>query len=300
MQRERRSVDLDWGPVSYLTWGDHTGCPCPTVVLLHGGGVDSASLSWGSLGAALADASYHVIVPDHPGYGESPLPPWPAGQDRLVAYVGEFLDALGLEMVVLGGLSLGGGLTLGYTLEHPERVEGAILMGSYGLADHQYAGPAAGAAHALSWALVRTGAMGRILRGAAADRRLMKASLREIIRTPERLTPALVDEVIAAATRPGAMTSFEQWQRDQITWGRLRTNYAPRLGEVTVPTLVVHGTRDSGVPVSFARQAVRRLPNATACIVEGAGHWVQRDRPDVVEPAVLEFMNRLPRAGVSS
>lgn len=294
MRPERNTVDLGWGQVSYLTWGEHTGCPCPTVVLLHGGGVDNASLSWGSLGATLADAAYHVVAPDHPGYGESALAPWEATQERLVDYVGEFLDALGLGTVTLGGLSLGGGLTLGYTLAHPERVDGAMLFGSYGLAEHQFGGVAAKPANLLSWALVRTGGMGRIMRGAAGNERLMRMSLGDIVRSPGRLTPELVDEVLAEASKPDAFTAFGQWQRDQILPTRLRTNYADRLGGITTPTLVVHGTRDSGVPVAYARDAARRLPNATSCIVEGAGHWVQRDRPDLVEPAVLEFLTTLP------
>ena len=86
---------------------------------------------------------------------------------------------------------------------------------------------------------------------------------------------------------------FEQWQRDQILPGRLRTNYAPRLGDLRTPTLVVHGTHDSGVPVDQARAASRALPDATLLVVRGAGHWVQRDRPEVVIPAVMEFLRRV-------
>ena len=41
-------------------------------------------------------------------------------------------------------------------------------------------------------------------------------------------------------------------------------------------------------------ELVVRLPDATLLVVEGAGHWVQRDRPDRVVPAVLEFLRRVP------
>ncbi|CQD24966.1 alpha/beta hydrolase [Mycolicibacterium conceptionense] len=60
----RSSVDLPCGSVSYLTWAPDLAAPA--VVLLHGGGVDNASLSWGGIGPRLAEAGYRVIAPDHP------------------------------------------------------------------------------------------------------------------------------------------------------------------------------------------------------------------------------------------
>lgn len=294
MRPERTTIDLGWGPVSYLAWRPDAAGQAPAVVLLHGGGADNAWLSWGGLGAALADAGHRVYAPDHPGYGESPLPPWPHTQERLVAHVGTFLDALGLDRVTLGGLSMGGGMALGFTLDHPDRVCGLMLFGSYGLADHQYGGLAAMPAQALSWVAVRTGAMSTIMRRSARNRPLMRASLRSIVRNPAECTPELFDAVMAEVERPDAFTAFEQWQRDQILPGRLRTNYAPRLGEVRTPTLVVHGTHDSGVPVAYAKAAAKALPDATLLVVDGAGHWVQRDRPERVTPAVREFLRRVP------
>ena len=149
-------------------------------------------------------------------------------------------------------------------------------------------------AQALSWVAVRTGAMSTIMRRSARNRPLMRASLRSIVRNPAECTPELFDAVMAEVERPNAFTAFEQWQRDQILPGRLRTNYAPRLGEVRTPTLVVHGTHDSGVPVAYAKAAAKALPDATLLVVDGAGHWVQRDRPERVVPAVREFLRRVP------
>ncbi len=293
MRPERTTIELGFGPVSYLTWHPDAARSAPPVVLLHGGGLDNAWLSWDGLGSALANAGHRVIAPDHPGYGESPLPSWPATQERLVAYVGEFLDALGLDEVTLGGLSLGGGMALGCALDHPDRVRGLMLFGSYGLADHQFGGLLACPAQWLSWATLRTGLMRRSMDAYARNRRLLTSSLRGIIRNPASLTPDLVDAVVAEAARPNAFEAFEQWQRDQILPGRLRTNYSGRLGEIRTPTLVVHGTHDSGVPVKRARGAARALPGATLLVVRGAGHWVQRDRPDRVIPAVTEFLRRV-------
>nr|WP_269779024.1 alpha/beta hydrolase [Propioniciclava soli] len=260
--------------------------------MLHGGGLDNALLSWEPLGEALAAAGHRVVAPDHPGFGHSALPPWRVGQERLVTYVGEFLDALGLGRVVLGGISMGGGMSLGFALEHPGRVAGLLLFGSYGLADRQTSGPWAGPVQWLSWVSVRTGALGVVTGAYLRNRRLLVSSLRGIVRNPAELTPELVDAVAAEAARPDAFVAFGQWQRDQVLPGRLRTSYAARLAEIRTAVLLVHGERDSGVPLASVREAAERLPDARLLVVKDAGHWVQRDRPDLVIPAVTEFLNR--------
>lgn len=287
----RHDVPFAWGRVSVLEWGPATGGP--TLLLLHGGGVDNASLSWGDLGARLGAAGVRVVAPDHPGYGRSPLPPWQASQERLVTYVGELVDALGLQTYVVGGLSLGGGMAIGHTLDRPGRVAGLVLLGTYGIMPRMGEGTAAPLTQLLAWAMMRTGLMLPLMRSYSTPNRMTKA-LAQIVRDPARRTQELVAEVVAAAGRPDAMTSFAQWQLDQGRWNRLRTDYTPVLPRLGCPVLVVHGDHDTGVPVARARTAAALLPDATLVVVDGAGHWVQRDAPDLTYDAVTAFLDRLP------
>ncbi len=293
MEPVRKTVEFAWGEVSALEWLPADRAKSD-ILLLHGGGVDCAELSWGRIGPALAAAGYRVLAPDHPGYGTSPRAPWTATQERLVEYVGELVDALGLRDYVVGGLSLGGGMTIGHVLAHPSQVRGAILMGSYGLMDHQFEGPFKWPAHLLTWAMLRTGVLRRLTWSYAKDRKKMDSGLRAIVRNPEERTTELLDAVMAQAQRPDAGVAFEQWQFDQFGWRKARTNYSDRLREITAPVLIVHGERDTGVPVNCARAAARTIPDARLLVVPDAGHWVQRDRPATVVPAVLEFLAELP------
>jgi len=286
----RSTLELPSGTVSYLDFrpDDPAFRAAGTVVLLHGGGTDSAELSWGEIGPRLAAGGFRVVAPDHPGCGESPLPTWRVTQQRLVAYVGEFVDALGLESYAIGGLSLGGALTIGHVLDRPERATAAMLLDSYGLMPRL-----AGGRHLLAWAMQRTGALDVATRWMATNRTALTWSLKSLIRDPARRTPELISEIISAARQPG-FTAFEQWQRDEMLWNRLKTDYTTRLASFPCPALIIHGDRDTGVPVARARAAAALIPHAELKVVAGAGHWVQRDQPDVVIAAMLDFLRRLP------
>lgn len=285
----RRPLQLPWGEMSCLCWEPPEHDAAGNVLLLHGGGLDSASLSWGEAGEALAAGGYRVVAPDLPGFGQSAAAPWAYTQERLVELVGEIVDALAWDAPVIGGLSMGGGMALGYGLSGaPTR--GLMLLGSYGLMDRQVEGPLGGAVHLLTWGLLRTGALDALTRLDLRNRRLMASSLTGLLRNPEQRTDALLDEVLAAGRLGTNLAAFGQWQRDQYGPTKARTNYTARLPALRVPVLLIHGSRDAGVPVARARLAAELLPDARLVVVEGAGHWVQRDRPDVALPAMLAFL----------
>ncbi len=289
----RRLLRFPWGQLSCLCWEPAAHDPASNVLLLHGGGLDSASLSWGQTGPALAAAGYRVVAPDLPGFGSSPAAPWGYTQELLVELVGEIIAALSWETPVVGGLSMGGGMALGYGLGRGD-VRGLMLLGCYGLMDRQVEGPLSPAVHLLTWGLLRTGALDAVTRRYLNSRRLMASSLNGLIRNPAQRTDALLDEVLAAGRLGTNLTAFGQWQRDQFGPTKARTNYTAALPGLHVPVLIIHGSRDSGVPVARARAAAHLLPDAHLVVVDNAGHWVQRDRPDLVIPAMLAFLADLP------
>ncbi|WP_083587083.1 alpha/beta fold hydrolase [Agrococcus sp. Marseille-P2731] len=298
---DRRTVALPWGDVSYLEWQPGTppsGSPrpaagAPTVLLLHGGGLDSALLSWGGIGGELAAAGHRVIAPDHPGYGASTRAPWRASQDRLLGYVAALIDALQLEHYVIGGLSLGGGLAIGHALGHPQRVAGLMLLGSYGLMRTIVPGRLAAPVQLLSWLSTRAGLLALGTRATLRSRALLDASLRPVVRDPAQRTPELLDAILAEGRRGTGIEVFAEWQRAEVGLRTQTTRYSERVGELAMPVLIVHGQHDSGVPLAAARAAADTIPDAQLLVVPEAGHWVQRDRPDVVVPAMQRYLRRL-------
>ena len=281
-QGQQETVSLPGGyEVNTYLFGGKKGKP---VVLLHGGGVDSAMLSWRDTVPALVEAGFQVYLPDWPGYGSSPPPPKPFTQELLIEVTTGLLEAWGLKEASLAGISMGGGAALGFTLAHPERVEKLILIGTYGLQDKT-------SAHFFSVLLVKLPLVNNLFYAMVRSSRWMiRETMKTIIRNPASLTEALIDEAVVALRNPNAGKMFAQFQRDEARWTGVKTCYVPRLGEIKVPTLIVHGTADIGVPVKYAREAAGRIPNAKLHIIEGAGHWTQRDYPEEVNRVMVDFL----------
>src|SRR5436190_7414676 len=120
---------------TYRVAGDHdihlkeTGSG-PAVVFLHGSGPGASGLSnFRQNIDAFVAAGYRVILPDLIGYGASSKP---EGLDySLQLFTDTTYDALrqhGIEQAILVGNSLGGGIALQMTLDHPEFADKLVLM----------------------------------------------------------------------------------------------------------------------------------------------------------------------------
>lgn len=254
----------------------------PSVVLLHGGGIDSASLSWRLALEALAPY-YRVYAPDLPGYGFSDKPALAYTTEFFIEFAQKLLDALQLSRVSLIGLSMGGAIALGVALRAPERIEKLVLVDSYGLQERFHA-------HLLVWALTRWPALQEIaVLPIRYSRMLLRWGMRILTGNPSFITPELVEEVAQWARHPQARRAFAYWLRDEIRWDRVKTSFLGELGRIEAPVLLVHGEHDRVVPLEAARRAQRLFKNARLCVIPHCGHWAPRERPDEVHKAILEF-----------
>ena len=276
---ENRWVEVDGLRIHYLTGGNGN----TPVLLLHGGGYDSASLSYKH---AIGPISEHhrVFAPDWPGYGQSDKPMMEYTTEYYVGFLGRLMDALGLEKVSLVGISMGGAISLGFSLRSPQRVERLVLVDSHGLGGEVPGGAA-------SYALVRLPLLNRLVWAALKrSRKMVEQSLHTVFYHPGAVTENLVNEVYQLVKEPGTGHAWRSWQENEIGREGLRTNYVDRLHELAVPTLILHGAEDKYVPVSWARRAHTLIEDSELHVFPQCGHWLTLERPEEFNRAVSEFL----------
>jgi pimeloyl-ACP methyl ester carboxylesterase len=105
-----------------------------------------------------------------------------------------------------------------------------------------------------------------------------------------KVTDALVDEVFKAMRAPDAGEPFRSFQLAEITTRGLSTNLYEQLPKLSLPVLLVHGSRDAAVPLKDALAARERIPGAQLYVIEGCRHWPQKERPEEFVSAVTEFL----------
>ncbi len=266
--------------IHYLQAGG-SGSP---VMLLHGGGTDSAALSWKEAIPALA-VSHRVYAPDWPGFGDSDKPDIAYSMDTFIDCLGVLMDTLELSRASLVGISMGGAAALGYTLRSPDRVERLVLVDSYGLQAKppfpliSYLFVVMPVVNELTWALM------------AGSRGMVRWTLRQMFHDPRRVSEQIVDEAYRLMRQPGVGRAWRKFQRSEVTPRGLRTVFLDRLGEITAPTLILHGAQDTLVPVTCAQEAYARIKGSVLHVVEGSGHWLPRERPEEFNRLVTEFLS---------
>ncbi|MBZ6495117.1 alpha/beta fold hydrolase [Natrinema longum] len=259
------------------------GTDGPPVVLCHGAGIDDATVSWRHTITALAD-DYRVYAIDWPEYGNS------TGDvaHTLESYVDVlegFLETLPFERVSLAGISMGGGVALGYTLANPDRVDRLALVDSYGLGERLPS--------ALQWKVLSQvpgmTQFGKIAAGSST--RSVRMVLDNLVADADSLPDRFVDDARRKLMEPGSIRAFEAFQNNELSFsGRVATNFVDDLESLSVPTLLVHGTEDPLVPVEWSKRAAKRIPDAELDLIEDCGHWTPRERPDRFNESLREWL----------
>jgi pimeloyl-ACP methyl ester carboxylesterase len=277
MPIEHKFIDVAGVKCHYLLAGEGQ----ETILLLHGGGLDYAELSWELLIPYLAE-KYRVIAPDWPGYGQSDKPHVKFNVQYYVGFLKQLIDSLQITKASLVGISMGGAITLGFALENPDMVDKLVLVDSYGL---QRKAPM----HKLSYLYIHIPGARALTYWMMRSRAMVKYSLSSILKQPGSLTDELIDLVHDQVKKPGVAKAFSDLQDGDLTWNGLKTNYLDRLHEIVKPTLIIHGGKDSLVPLNCSREAQRLIKGSKLYIMAGSGHWPQRDNPAEFNRVVKDF-----------
>ncbi|WP_052422527.1 alpha/beta fold hydrolase [Nonomuraea candida] len=255
----------------------------PPVLLLSGAGVDNALLSWRHLIPVLA-AGHHVLALDWPKQGRSR--PWQGRltHERMLRCVTDVLDHFGLGSAALVGLSQGGALALACAIERPGRVDRLVALAPAGILSFPPV------VHQLLWLTAKLPLLNRTLPGALLRTRRQVAAFarRALFAGPVPDFDDVVAEILAEVREAGAGSS--DWQNASIGPFRMRVDLRPRLPEISCPTLLVQGDKDVGVDPARTKAAAALIPGARLELLEGVGHWANRQCPERVNALVAGFL----------
>lgn len=273
-------IAIDGVQVHYLSGGEGPS----TLVLIHGGGADSASLTWGP-GIDALSSSCRVITPDLPGFGRSDQPKVDYTLDYYTRFLGRFTQELNLKSFDLGGLSMGGQIALNFTLQFPSSVRKLVLVGSAGLGTKlrwQVLGRLGGKFPGLQQSVRKT---------AVRNPETIRLSLRLFLHNHELITDDLVDEVSRGIALPGAGRAWRSYLAHEMDYSGFRHGFLKRLGEIIIPTLILHGANDKFISVKWAKKAHQLMPNSKLCILPECGHWLPREKTAEFIHQVLKFIS---------
>jgi epoxide hydrolase 4 len=261
----------------------------PLVLLLHG--FPEFWYGWRHQIGPLAEAGYHVVVPDQRGYNLSDKPAGVGSYalETLAADVIGLIDSYGTRPALLVGHDWGGVVAWWVATRFPERLERLAILN----APH----PAAMKRH-----LLRD--PGQMLRSwyvfAFQIPWLPEACLRwrawrslvqslETTSRPGTFGESDFHHYRQAWSQPGAITSMIHWYRAGLR-GFLST--ADTDAKVTVPTLLIHGINDQFLGPSLMRSCLDFCTEARYEPIDNATHWVLHEEVDRVNQLLIDFLKR--------
>jgi YbgC/YbaW family acyl-CoA thioester hydrolase len=218
------------------------------------------------------------IAPDLRGMGQSDAPDLGYSMATYADDLLALLNSLGVERVVLCGLSMGGYVAFEMLRRARTRVRGLILMDSRAEADNAEARKARDA----SAALAREG--GAVANAAAMLPRMLAGSA-------ATENPALVDRVrrMMEATPVAGMLGA-------IATLRYRPDSTALLPTLTdLPSLIMVGEEDQLTPPALSQTMADLLPESRLLVIAGAGHLTPMERPDATTAAMIDFLARIGR-----
>jgi pimeloyl-ACP methyl ester carboxylesterase len=282
MAANERIIRANGVDLCVQTFGDRAD---PPILLIMGG---ASSMDWWEDGFCerLMAGSRFVIRYDHRDTGRS-VSYEPGAAPYSLRDLAE--DAVGLESAHLVGMSVGGWIGQLVALDHPDRVASLTLISTSPTAgssdpdlpemSEELQAFFAEEAAEPEWS-DRDAVINYIVEGErpfAGSRPFNEASIREIAaRVFDRTT-----NLASSITNHAGIDSGERWRE--------------RLGEVSAPTLVIHGTEDPMFPYGNAVALAKEIPGAQLLALERVGHEVPpRDLWDVVVPAILRHTASAP------
>jgi pimeloyl-ACP methyl ester carboxylesterase len=293
----------------------------PVVVLAHG--FPELAYSWRHQIPALAEAGYHVLAPDQRGYGGSSRPDAIDAYNihQLTADVVGLLDDVGAERAVWIGHDWGAAVVWNAPLLHPDRVAAVAALSvpptprakvppteafrkrfgenffyilyfqEPGVADVELDGDPERTMRRLMGGRPAPEDQSAAMRMVAPGPEGFIDRLPEPGGLPDWISQAELDHYISEFSRTGFTGGLNWYRNFDRNW---ETTAELTDAKISVPCLFIGGTADPVLSFTRADRASEVISGPyRQVMIDGAGHWLQQERPDEVNAKLLDFLNGL-------
>jgi len=249
-----------------------------SVVLIHG--LTTPSFVWDHNFEALADAGFRVLRYDHFGRGYSDRPDIVYDRDLYDRQLLLLLGKLQIEPPVhLVGLSMGGAVAVTFTDRHPDMVASVALVAPAGFPIEE------------PWylKLAKVPILGDYAMTVLGDR-LITDGVRDAFVDPDRLGEFQAKfevQMRYRGLRQAVLSTLRHMDMNDLG------DVYDRVGRLEKPVLLMWGRQDRVLPFENSAEVLEAVPHAEFHAIDGAGHDLNYEDPEIVNPLLLEFLTRV-------
>ena len=264
-------IETAAGPVEYVLKGNHG----PVRLYFHGspGGYDA--------GPDAGD-DYRLLIPSRAGYLSTPMDVGKTWEEQADAYAA-LLDALKItQPVQVMGTSGGAPCAIAFAARYPQRTSALLLISPVSQLFKPPAPPGILQSDFTAWLVLS--ALTRFLDEGTLVRMLIQDpdSTALILKDPDKtraMTRVLWGMWPGSLRNPGRLNDVEQFTSLPLT-----------VDTITAPTLIMHGTKDSTVPIADSEKLAEQVSNATLYKVEGGVHWIAFTHREELDGVIKNFL----------
>ncbi len=248
------------------------------IVLNHGGLVDNHL--WDDQFDEFAK-HFKVIRYDIRGFGESGMIKKGMESYSMERDLFSLLQFLGIQKTYVLGLSMGGALSIDFTLQYPDMVDALVTVGA-GLSGYEgdYPEDLKDKFEKMEEAFKS----GNVARSVEISLQIWTDGP---FRTPEQVNPQVRERV-----RAMTMHNFERGDDEEVQPQHLEPPAAGRLSEIHVPTLVIVGSEDVEDILSIADKLEKDVVGAKKVVIPHTAHHLNMEKPQEFNRVVIDFLEQ--------
>ena len=243
---------------SLLTHYEQTGSGKQTVVMVHGWG---DSLATFDVLAQKLSKTYTVVTVDLPGFGTTQAPQDIWGLEEYASFIASFVSKLKLRVHVFIGHSNGGSVLIKGLANNTLNCEKLVLVASAGIRDQEKA---------------KRTALKVIAKSGKAATFWLPNSQKQKLR--KKLYGTIGSDLMVA---PHMQETFKRTVRQDVQADARK---------LSVPTLLIYGTKDTATPVVYGEIYDQLINNSTLVKIENASHFVHQENPNEVFNCIKDFL----------